>query len=779
MKKTTLQILFALFISTLATAQTANYDNVLVCPFGGASAARPLDNDTVPAGNIVLTSLDLDQSLPGIQPSVVVNGITFTADAFGTVTWSMPGFGPNIINYTFDDDLGNTSNVSGLNVYFDPMVLVAPDEFYDYSGGNTTPSVSVNDIVPGFGSAFGAVVNFNGSYPGFTMNGDGTIFIDPGTPPGTYEMHYNSSSPACPLFNDTTVTIHVTPALSLSVVGTYVDYNADGYTSVGDVINYQYTVINTSLENIDSVTITSPTGGILGSPITTLNAGATDSTTFSSRYIITQNDINTSATISKTATATGTSSFGISSFTASTTNSLSMSNGIRMNAFFDANNNGVQNSGEPNLNLGQFHYEINSDGVVHTIASSSGMHYLYESNPATTYNLTYTLDPAFATYYNLATAAYPSVTVAAGSGITTYNFPIVAGTLFNDLSVVVMSYGVSPRPGFTYKNRIKYTNYSNQTIPSGTVSFICDSTVSILSTTPTASTITTTNFTYDFVNLLPFESRYIDVQMQVPTIPTIAINDLVTNSATIIPTAGDLHPLDNSSSLTQIVVGSYDPNDKAESHGEEILHSGFTPSDYLIYTIRFENTGTANAVNIRVNDVLDAQLDETSLRVIDASHAYVVDRVGSNLNFKFEGIDLPPSVSGTDIGKGYVVFQVKPKSGFAIGDIIPNTGDIYFDFNPAIITNTWATEFVPFLAVNQFAANDLFVSPNPMTNIVNIEGSSIIKQVEIYDLHGRMILSSKENASKVSLDVAHFSDGIYLLKITTEAGTSFQKCIKK
>ena len=672
-------------------AQTANDENVLVCPSGGgASFARPLSNDTSP-GNIITTTLDLDQSLSGIQSSVIVNGVTFNADPSGEVSWNSPGLGPNFISYTFMDDLGSTSNIGYLNVYFDPDILVSDDFFYDYCGGNTTQSVSLNDYVVGGGLGGIGYVEFGTTYPGFLMNPDGSITIASGTPVGTYEMIYTASSHVCaPRYG--TVTIYVTPEIDLSINNSYVDYNADGYTSVGDIINYQYAVNNASATAINNVAITSPTAGIIGSAIPVLNAGITDNTTFTSKYIITQNDINTGAVINKTATASGTSSFGTSSATKSVSNTLSISNGIKLNAFFDTNGNGVQNAGEVNLNFGKFTYQINS-GVIHNVTSSSGTHYLYESNPTTTYNLSYVLNPAFTTNYALSTSTYTSITVAAGSGITTYNFPIIASTLFNDLSIALFQNGAPPRPGFTYINRIKYTNFSNQTIPSGTVTFNCGTAVTIISTSP-AITFTTTNLTYNFVNLLPFQSRYIDVTMQVPVIPVVTLGDLVANSASITPTAGDTNPLDNTSNLTQTIVGSYDPNDKVESHGQDILYSSFSSSDYLTYTIQFENTGTANAVNVRVNDLLDTKLDESSIIVIDASHPYALDRVGTNLNFRFDAIDLPPSVSGTSTGKGYVVFKIKPKPGFALGDIIPNTANIYFDFNPAIITNTFRTKFV-------------------------------------------------------------------------------------
>jgi len=61
------------------------------------TSAHPLSNDYTLVGNIVPTSLDLDQSLTGVQSTVIVNGIVFTADPTGEVTWSGPGLGPNLI----------------------------------------------------------------------------------------------------------------------------------------------------------------------------------------------------------------------------------------------------------------------------------------------------------------------------------------------------------------------------------------------------------------------------------------------------------------------------------------------------------------------------------------------------------------------------------------------------------------------------------------------------------------------------------------------------------
>jgi uncharacterized repeat protein (TIGR01451 family) len=453
--------------------------------------------------------------------------------------------------------------------------------------------------------------------------------------------------------------------------------------------------------------------------------------------------------------------------------------GLKLNAFLDANSNGTQDNGEQNFPLGQFTYEINNNGNVHNIVSPTGIYNIYDTNASNAYDLSFAIDPNYVSSYGITTASYSNVHVVIGGGMQVYNFPITITQPYNDLAVNIIPVN-SPRPGFTYMNKIVYTNNGNQTIASGTVTFNHDLLVSILSNTQSGTTPITNGFTYNFANLLPFESREMIVTMQVPTIPTVTIGGLLTNSASIVPLTGDVVPANNSATNTQIIIGAYDPNDKMEAHGERILHSSFTADDYLTYTIRFENTGTANAINVRVNDILDADLNENTIRMVSASHPYVMDRVGNNINWIFDDIQLPPSVADTNIGKGYITFQVKPRAGFAVGDIIPNTASIYFDFNPAIITNTFNTEFVQQLGIGEFENADFVFYPNPVSSIVTIKvkNEGTIANIAVYDVLGKMIMAQKPTTalSVQTLDLSTVSKGMYLLEVTTDTNL---KVVKK
>lgn len=554
---------------------------------------------------------------------------------------------------------------------------------------------------------------------------------------------------------------------------TYVDFNGDGFVNVGDVVTYLFTVLNNDC-NTQEISISSDVITVSGGPITIL-PGETDSSITGS-YTLTQNDIN-AAFVENELSVSGNDFVGL----LNSTLPLNISDGIKLNAFLDYNANGIQDNSEPNFNLGEFQYEINDNGIVNNIATSNGMHFLYESNPLNTYALSFVVNSEYSSFYTVSTLSYLNVAVASGSGIAQYNFAITVISII-DLSVQLFNYSAPPRPGFNYFNNISYRNNSSIPIPSGTITFVKDPILTITSTSQSGTVANADGFTFDFVNLQPGEMRQIIVYMQVPTIPTVTLGQLVVNSTSITTIESEFDIANNASSLTQTIVGSYDPNDKTESHGSNILFSSFSADDYLTYTIRFENTGTANAVTVKVDDLLDTQLDENTVRTISTSHPYVLKRINNALTWQFDGIDLPPSVAGDEVtGHGYIVFQVKPKSGFALGDIIPNTAEIYFDFNPAIITNTWTSEFVPFLGVNVFENDSFEYYPNPTSDIVtfNLKNTSTtIETIEVMDLLGKTLLTKTNNYSNASIDLSSLSKGMYLVRVKADGQEKTVKIAK-
>ena len=84
-----------------------------------------------------------------------------------------------------------------------------------------------------------------------------------------------------------------------------------GGGSVGDKINYNFTVKNTGTVTLTNVKVTDNKCTIVGGPIATLAVGASDATTFTCSYTLTQADIDAGKVVN-TATTTGTDPKGVS-----------------------------------------------------------------------------------------------------------------------------------------------------------------------------------------------------------------------------------------------------------------------------------------------------------------------------------------------------------------------------------------------------------------------------------------------------------------------------------
>lgn len=142
---------------------------------------------------------------------------------------------------------------------------------------------------------------------------------------------------------------------------------------------------------------------------------------------------------------------------------------------------------------------------------------------------------------------------------------------------------------------------------------------------------------------------------------------------------------------------SYDPNDKLvdpQGIGPQGLTDISTPT--LEYTIRFQNTGTDTARTVHIVDRIDPRIVPGSLRIVASSHALTSAQMdeSSVADFLFEGIQLPDSNVDELASHGFVKFTVDLLPGASHGTRIENTGEIYFDLNTAVVTNTTVTTLV-------------------------------------------------------------------------------------
>jgi len=360
------------------------------------------------------------------------------------------------------------------------------------------------------------------------------------------------------------------------------------------------------------------------------------------------------------------------------------------------------------------------------------------------------------------------------------DFCITANGVRPDLEVSILPLRPAV-PGFDAKYKIVYKNKGNQT-QSGSVNLSFDDAVlDLVVSNPVTTSQTPNNLTWDFSNLLPFETREITFTLNVNSpMETPAVNggDVLDFIATITSAAIDDTPMDNTFAFNQTVVNSFDPNDKTCLEGTTISPSLI--GQYVHYIIRFENSGTANAQNIVVKDMIDlSKFDISTLVPTNGSHSFVTNiSAGNKVEFIFENINLPFDDANND---GYIAFKIKTLPTLKVGDTFTNDANIYFDYNFPIVTNK-ATSTFKTLSTQDFDFASYFtLYPNPAKSVLNISSKESIelKSISIYNTLGQLVLVVT-NADKVSkIDVSSLTSGNYFIKINSDKGSSNARFVKE
>jgi Leucine-rich repeat (LRR) protein len=224
------------------------------------------------------------------------------------------------------------------------------------------------------------------------------------------------------------------------------------------------------------------------------------------------------------------------------------------------------------------------------------------------------------------------------------------------------------------------------------------------------------------------------------------------------------------------IVGSYDPNDKLVYPSNLDLLG----SNWLTYTINFQNTGTADAIDILITDTLDAKLDWSTFELLSYSHFPLVQLYNTGLlKFNYPKIYLPDSTTNEPGSHGYVQFKIKAKNNLALSDTIKNTANIYFDFNAPIITNT-TKNYATVTGINNIRnVNNFSVYPNPFREELSISRSENSKAIlEIYNLLGEQILQREIQDKRTVLSTQTWPTGIYIVKLIGDKDVVTTRVVK-
>lgn len=443
---------------------------------------------------------------------------------------------------------------------------------------------------------------------------------------------------------------------------------------------------------------------------------------------------------------------------------------ISGNTKFDLNSNGCDFS---DINYPHLNFSITNGTVTGSlIANQSGNYYI----PVQAGNHIITPNLENPTYFNISPTSFTANFPTQASPFT-QDFCVTPNGVKSDVEVVLIP-TTPARPGFDATYKLVYRNKGNQ-VENGTISLTFDETrLDYVTANPVYDSSATNSFTWNYVNLQPFETREIGIIFNLNSpmeAPAVNNGDILNYTATISTANTDETPTDNTFTLDQTVVGSYDPNDKTCLQGETIAPTEV--GKYVHYVIRFENTGTYPAENVVVKDMIDlTKFDIATLVPLKSSHDFFTRISGNKVEFIFENINLDFNDATND---GYVMFKIKTKPTLVVGNTFTNNANIYFDYNFPITTNTYTTT-VAALSAQDFDFGTYFtLYPNPAKDVLNIQAKEglAVNSVEIYNQLGQIVMAITNTVN--SVDVANLASGTYFVKVNTEKGSANAKFVKE
>jgi uncharacterized repeat protein (TIGR01451 family) len=434
---------------------------------------------------------------------------------------------------------------------------------------------------------------------------------------------------------------------------------------------------------------------------------------------------------------------------------------IEGNVYFDENENGLQDLGEPGLNMvpvisdpagilsftgGDGHYFSS------TILLADGVHEIYpilDHWAISSDSLVYTImvDDTYEPRDSLDFGLYPD-------------------TLIHELNADLI--GALPRCHDTINYWVHFQN-TGTTIASGFIHVELDDSLYYVTADILPDSVVGQHVYWNYEDLFYFDDVLIALQVGTPDGEA---DDLSSNLTVTIDSLGT-EVFSVTESLDQTVLCAFDPNDKTPTPLGDGEYGNISPSTESIeYLIRFQNTGTDTAFKVVIRDQLDPNINWYSLTPLASSHDMTVElSVDGEVSFIFNDIFLPDSNVNEVASNGFVKYKVKLNEGLPLGTSIYNTANIYFDFNPAVVTNTTVnTIHLDDVSIAELTKErQILVYPNPLSESTTVyfgEDLSENSSLQIVDLLGNQVyFIDRITGSSIELQASEFNSGLYILVV--------------
>lgn len=441
--------------------------------------------------------------------------------------------------------------------------------------------------------------------------------------------------------------------------------------------------------------------------------------------------------------------------------------------YYDLDSNGVRGPYEPGL-----------QGIEMTL-SPIGISAWTQATGA--YNF-----PVNSGSYSISAPSIPNWALTSDSASYTFTIGSASGSNFHfgykpvqQVSGMELNFNEGP-PGCIWPVSQQIQLRNTGTIPTdGMISYIKHDSVNVIAASPLPDSVVQQVYYWSYHSLTPFGIYEIDLIVKKPVTVGypfyhVVYGDTRNNSGQVI--------LSETDTIHELVLCSYDPNDKLVSPVTNVQGQNYTQlNEELTYTIRFQNTGNAPAINVTIVDTLPSVMDISSFQLISASHQVDVHITPTGIaTFNFYGINLPDSTTNVAESHGFISFRLSPLPGLANNTPVENTAHIFFDSNSPVITNTAQTTYVISIPVglNETGSdNEISIYPNPSSSFYTIyrNRADLPCTVKIVNVLGSPLVIETMDVSthSVIIDGTLLSSGIYLMVMEDPMGTTVMKLMKK
>jgi len=328
-------------------------------------------------------------------------------------------------------------------------------------------------------------------------------------------------------------------------------------------------------------------------------------------------------------------------------------------------------------------------------------------------------------------------------------------------------------------------NLGNQVSDDAQVKMALQSYINITGTTPPADMIMDTTIYWTTDNLNPFASSSFAASVEIYFDPVL-LEDSAFITGEVIPVEPDIYTDDNIDTVHNPWLYCLDPNHKFNNPaGETEMGNIPIETEWIQYTVQFQNTGDAEAHHVLVVDTLSPYVDITTLTILDASDPFTLSMTSDRVyQWYFKNILLSPDETDWENSIGSFSYRVRLLPGLPEFTQISNIAHIYFDLNDPVATNTTVNTLRDYSHSLYEASMQSAVQiyPNPTNGILILSGDICSSQfINITDISGRnlpLVCITSSN-DLMEIDLNQYPAGLYYLIIKGNNGNLISRPVVK